>query len=230
MHREHEFYYSNHTQDFIDRTYSIDLSDQYQNLILHLPSPEHHKVTILDLGCGSGRDTLAFIKKGYHVVATDQCVELLDYLRREAHRTLNSEQLSRLSIVHHDMTQPWPLAWVGNFDGIWAMASLVHFSSSQIPSILKKMNQSLRSHGFAFMTLKASNQDDYEAIDSNQRFFHYWTIDHLKQKFQEAKVDATISLSESTKGDSQIWIHSKWNYQNSLLKDSVPHRASSVIF
>ena len=34
-----------------------------------------HDAYILDLGCGSGRDTLAFRKKGYHVDAIDYSEE-----------------------------------------------------------------------------------------------------------------------------------------------------------
>lgn len=36
-----------------------------------------HDAYILDLGCGSGRDTLAFRKKGYYVDAIDYSEELV---------------------------------------------------------------------------------------------------------------------------------------------------------
>ncbi len=65
-------YYNKYAQSFIDGTVSVDFT-QIQDLFLEL-LPKGAK--ILDLGCGSGRDTRYFLEQGYRVDATDGSLEL----------------------------------------------------------------------------------------------------------------------------------------------------------
>ena len=60
-------YYKEHAQEFINDTFECDMSKQYYFFEKHLKS----KGTILDIGFGSGRDSLYFQSKGYEVYAID---------------------------------------------------------------------------------------------------------------------------------------------------------------
>jgi len=66
-------YYNTHASQFAESTFNVDMEILYQPFLEHLPSTAR----ILDLGCGSGRDSLAFKKKGYEVDACDYSEELV---------------------------------------------------------------------------------------------------------------------------------------------------------
>ena len=61
-------YYNKNAKNFIEDTMNADMSKQYQLFEKYLKS---NKLTILDLGFGSGRDSLYFQNKGYDVYSLD---------------------------------------------------------------------------------------------------------------------------------------------------------------
>ena len=65
-------FYNNNSKSYIESTLSIDMSHLYKDFLKHIPKDGH----ILDLGCGSGRDSLEFIKRGYNITAVDGSKEL----------------------------------------------------------------------------------------------------------------------------------------------------------
>ena len=65
-------FYKDHAQDFVKGTLSADMSEARQHFLQCLPE----SARILDFGCGSGRDTKAFLDLGYQVDACDGSEEL----------------------------------------------------------------------------------------------------------------------------------------------------------
>lgn len=66
-------YYNNHADNFTASTFNVDMESLYRLFLAELPEGTR----ILDVGCGSGRDTLAFKNKGYQVHAIDYSEELV---------------------------------------------------------------------------------------------------------------------------------------------------------
>ncbi|MCB6367322.1 SAM-dependent methyltransferase, partial [Intestinibacillus massiliensis] len=60
-------YYEQHALEFCENTINADMSNQYKMFLAYIPQGG----LILDLGCGSGRDTKAFQELGYDVAAMD---------------------------------------------------------------------------------------------------------------------------------------------------------------
>ena len=60
-------YYNNPKNYYAESTVKADMSEGYNHFLNYLPLTG----TIMDLGCGSGRDSLFFIKRGYKVVPVD---------------------------------------------------------------------------------------------------------------------------------------------------------------
>ena len=53
-------YYNQYADQFLQATLYVDMESLYQPFLAELPE----RARILDVGCGSGRDTLAFLNKG----------------------------------------------------------------------------------------------------------------------------------------------------------------------
>ena len=66
-------YYNYNAEQFYDSTVKVEMESIYAPFLRYLP--EH--ASILDLGCGSGRDSLAFHQMGYQVEAIDYAETLV---------------------------------------------------------------------------------------------------------------------------------------------------------
>jgi SAM-dependent methyltransferase len=67
-------YYDEHAAEFIANTQSVDLSELYGPFLSLIPGGGR----ILDAGCGSGRDSLAFLKLGYDVTWIDASAKMVE--------------------------------------------------------------------------------------------------------------------------------------------------------
>ena len=65
-------YYNLNAKNFIENTQNADMHLTQEKFLQLLPE----SASILDFGCGSGRDTKYFLEKGYQVAATDGSAEL----------------------------------------------------------------------------------------------------------------------------------------------------------
>lgn len=65
-------YYDQNAADFVENTRNVDFHVMQDEFIEGLPAG----AKILDLGCGSGRDTKYFLEHGYRVDAIDGSAEL----------------------------------------------------------------------------------------------------------------------------------------------------------
>jgi SAM-dependent methyltransferase len=98
-------WYRAHAEDFAAQTCRADLGLLHDRF-LHYVEPSGR---ILDAGCGPGRDTAAFIARGYEVVAFDATEEMVRLARS---RTGHGTQIHRMR--YEDV------AWTAEFDGILA--------------------------------------------------------------------------------------------------------------
>ena len=65
-------YYNQCAEAYNETTLNIEFDSKREMLLKYLRPSAH----ILDLGCGSGRDSLQFINQGYNVTAVDGSIEL----------------------------------------------------------------------------------------------------------------------------------------------------------
>ena len=65
-------YYNKYTKSFIQATRAVDFTNIQNTFLSYLPSG----ASILDFGCGSGRDTKYFLKRKYNVTAIDGSEEI----------------------------------------------------------------------------------------------------------------------------------------------------------
>jgi SAM-dependent methyltransferase len=66
-------FYEDHADAYISGTVDVDMESLYRPFIQLLPAGG----TILDAGCGSGRDARAFLDRGYQVTAIDASAQMV---------------------------------------------------------------------------------------------------------------------------------------------------------
>lgn len=138
-------YYDINALRFFESTIKVDMESLYQPFLRYLP--DH--AFILDLGCGSGRDTLVFKNKGYQVAATDYSQELVDKARKLSGIDVRFESFYELSELNQ-------------YDGIWACASLLHCERKRLPEVLEKILKALKVNGICYMSFKYGAGDRYK--------------------------------------------------------------------
>ena len=143
-------YYKNNSQDFFASTVNADVSDLYDHFLKYMPDGAR----ILDLGCGSGRDTKAFTERGYRVDAMDGSAELC---RMASEYTGIDVRCAVFSEVNS----------VDEYDAIWACASLLHIDECELKCVLPKLLSALKENGIMYMSFKYG---DFEG-ERDGRFF-----------------------------------------------------------
>lgn len=130
-------FYEAHARDYAASTFEIDLRSIQDKFLTRVRSGG----LILDVGSGSGRDTLAFLQRGFRVEA----IEPSPALAKLSHKVTG---VKPRSIRVQDLTD------VGRFDGIWACASLVHVPPEELPEALSRMVRSALPSAPIYLTFK----------------------------------------------------------------------------
>lgn len=151
-------YYDENAIEFAIQTVSIDMHDLYELFINQLP--QRSTQSILDVGCGSGRDANYFAKQDYNVTAIDASAELIQWAQKH-------HMSSRISWVHLDFSSIENQAWENKFTGIWACASLLHVSFLELPFVIKSLLKTLTDDGVMYLSFKYGER---ERVDE-ERFF-----------------------------------------------------------
>ncbi len=130
-------FYSGNADDFYKRTVNLNLDALYSKFLPLIPSGG----TILDAGCGSGRDSRYFIDKGFRVHAIDAAPEFAgrasDLIEQTVEVTTFEQFKSEIQ-----------------FNGIWACASLLHVPPDSLPAAIGNLAATLRPGGIFYMSFK----------------------------------------------------------------------------
>ena len=154
-------FYNNNSKSYIESTLSIDMSHLYKDFLKHIPKDGH----ILDLGCGSGRDSLEFIKRGYNITAVDGSKEL----SIAASKVIGQEVICN-KFEYLQLTE--------KFHGIWACASLLHINKRYLINVIKNISSNLEDNGVFYMSFKYGKG---EYIDEKGRYFNCYTEETFKE-------------------------------------------------
>lgn len=152
-------YYNENAQSFASGTVSVKFTE-VQDKFLEKLNPDAY---ILDFGCGAGRDTKYFLRRGYQIDAID-----------------GSEQLCRIASKYTGIKVRQMLFQEldekEKYDGIWACASILHLPKKQLREVLKNMYAALKSKGWIYTSFKYG---EFEG-ERNGRYFTDFTTDTFK--------------------------------------------------
>lgn len=130
-------YYNRNATQFYNSTVTVEFTATRQRFLSHLPE----SATILDFGCGSGRDTKAFLDQGYQVEAVDGSTELCKLA--SAYTGIQ---------VRHMLFQE--LSEANKYDGIWACSSILHLTKDELLDVMRKMSDALKPDGIIYTSFK----------------------------------------------------------------------------
>ena len=183
-------YYNEHAELFTADTQSSDMTEKYAPFLSRVKPGGH----ILDLGCGSGRDSAKFLQLGYTVTSVDGSEELCRIA--EAHTG---------QPVHHMLFDE--ISWHNEFDGVWACASLLHCTMEELPTVLQKVSDSLKNGGVLYLSFKYGDFAGWR----NGRYFTNLTEDTLQKLIDtipELHVKETYKTGDVRPGrEDEQWLN-----------------------
>jgi len=183
-------YYDENAEKFLGDTVDANISEIAERFVARLPKGAR----ILDWGCGSGRDSLAFLKAGFEVVPVDLSKEMAKAAERLTGLSVRNESFEELSDIEA-------------FDGIWACSSLLHVRKASLPEVLDSACKALKTGGCLYVSFKYG---DYEGL-RNGRHFTDLTEQSLASVLEEGtglKVDECWITGDVRPGrGSEKWLN-----------------------
>jgi SAM-dependent methyltransferase len=131
-------YYDQHAAEFALRTLGVDMRSLYGPFLAMIPAGG----SILDAGCGAGRDTKAFLAMGYDVIAFDASEAMAGVASRVTGREVAVLRFQDLDYVEA-------------FDGIWACASLLHVPRREMDGVFERLVTALKLGGAFYASFKS---------------------------------------------------------------------------
>ena len=193
-------YYNKYTSDILyhpEPYYeeTVDASmEEVMKPFVELLSEESENAEVLDLGCGSGRDTLLLEEYGFYVTPMD-----------------GSEEMCKLAEVNTDkevlqMTYD-EMEFDDVFDGIWACASLIHLTEDEMRKVMKKLVQALKENGVLYFSVHRGDRDGIY----HGRYFHDYNrreLQSLMEEYPELEVvDIWTTQDVRSEKSDKLWLN-----------------------
>jgi SAM-dependent methyltransferase len=152
-------HYDQHAGDFWQGTRHHDVSQNIEALLQHIEGKP--PFTILDLGCGPGRDLKAFAGRGHVAVGLEGAARFVEMARAYSGCEVWLQDFLKLCLP------------AGRFDGVFANAALFHVPSQELPRVLLELRATLKPRGVLFSSNPRGNNE--EGWDRG-RYGAYWNL------------------------------------------------------
>ena len=129
-------YYQQRAESFRDGTRDHDVSQNIEALLRHIAGTP--PFTILDFGCGPGRDLQAFARLGHRAIGLEGAASFAAMARADSGCEVWQQDFLGLELP------------AGHFDGVFANASLFHVPLQELPRVLGQLVAALKPSGVLF--------------------------------------------------------------------------------
>lgn len=183
-------FYDRYAREFVEQTSKASMSVMMEAFLKEIPKESK----ILDFGCGSGRDTKAFMDLGYHVTAVDGSLKICE----------EASTFTGMAVRQMDFME---LDEVDEYHGIWACASILHVPYDDLVDLFGKLYRALKQDGILYVSFKYGS---FEGM-RNERYFTDMTMDRLRpilgqiSKLEVLKYWVSADVREN-RGDEQ-WLN-----------------------
>jgi SAM-dependent methyltransferase len=137
--------YVRRAEDFREGTRNHDVSQNVAALLEHIDAKA--PFTILDFGCGPGRDLVTFTQLGHRAIGLEAAQPFVAMARANGCEVW----------VQDFLALDLPLA---HFDGIFANASLFHVPTQELSRVLRELRAALKPGGVLFCSNPHGNDDE----------------------------------------------------------------------
>lgn len=188
-------HYETNAESFREGTLDHDVSQNITAMLRHIETPAPH--TLLDFGCGPGRDLKTFKDMGHIAIGLDGAARFVEMAR--SHSGCEVWQQDFLSLNLPD----------SYFDGVFANATLFHVPSAELPRVLGQLRDALKPRGVLFSSNpRGDNQEGW----NGQRYGAYYDLENWQRLLSEA---GFIELEhyyrpEGLPREQQPWLAGVW--------------------
>ena len=188
-------YYDGHAEQFFAGTIDHDVSQNIEALLGAIEAAP--PFTILDLGCGPGRDLKTFSALGHRAIGVDGAAQFAAMARAYSGCEVWQQDLNHLDL---------PPA---SFDGVYANAVLFHVPSVALPKVLDDLYAALKPGGVLFTSNpRGHNEEGWQG----PRYGSYYDLETWQQYLTAANflhVHHYYRPSNLPR-DQQPWLASVW--------------------
>lgn len=139
-------HYNDNAEAFVAGTRDHDVSQNIEALLQFIEGAA--PFTIMDFGCGPGRDLKAFTERGHTAIGLDGAQRFADMAR----------SFSGCEVWHQDfLALDLPEQC---FDGVFANASLQHVPRQALPQVLSALHATLKPRGVLFCSNPWGNNEE----------------------------------------------------------------------
>jgi SAM-dependent methyltransferase len=156
---------------FREGTWDHDVSQNRAALIAALPQTPGK---ILDLGCGPGRDLVAFQQLGHQVTGLDATPAFVEMAQQVAQCPVWEQNFLNLDLPKQ------------HFDGIFANASLIHVPAQDLQRVLQDLHHALVDRGVLLMSMVRGDDEGFSARPQGARYVTGWEYETLAPQLQAA--------------------------------------------
>ena len=129
-------HYNQRAEDFWEGTRDHDVSQNVAALLRFIENEP--PLTILDFGCGPGRDLKTFAERGHVAVGLEGAAHFAAMARAHSGCEVWQQDFLKLDLPGD------------RFDGVFANAALFHVPRQELPRVLRELHASLKPGGVLF--------------------------------------------------------------------------------
>ncbi len=183
-------FYNKNAENYCSKTIGIDLTQIYEKFLKYIPK----QGAILDLGCGSGRDSLYFLNNGFDVTSMDASIEMVKL----------SSKLINQKTIHRKIED---IDFKDKFDGIWACASLLHINKNATVDVYNKLLSALKIEGILYASYKYGTN----TMVKEGRYFNNYDENSFSEMIKNIKslelIEFWTTLDLRQEGNNQKWLN-----------------------
>ncbi|HEX6796044.1 MAG TPA: class I SAM-dependent methyltransferase [Casimicrobiaceae bacterium] len=139
-------HYDSQAQAFLEGTRDHDVSQNIDALLSRIEHPP--PFTILDFGCGPGRDLRAFAARGHVAIGLDGARNFVAMAREASGCEVWQQDFLKLALPD------------ARFDGVFANATMQHVPSAELPRVLSELHRALAPGGVFFASTPHGHNEE----------------------------------------------------------------------
>jgi SAM-dependent methyltransferase len=162
-------HYNGSAESFREGTRDHDVTQNIEALLRHIEGAA--PFTILDLGCGPGRDLATFTKSGHVAIGLEGAERFVAMAREDSGCEVWQQDFLKLALPE------------GRFDGVFANATLFHVPRQELPRVLGELRATLKPRGVLFSSNpRGANEEGW----NRGRYGSYHDLENWRTLMQAA--------------------------------------------